>query len=185
MERLTRAAASADMMELARLAALPADRTDEHGVPIAVYAIPRLQGRARAEALRRLERSWKESPHVVSATGLHLMEEIGADVKEMVADAEAAERFARETSVGVKKAGEWIGWGTPLYLVGFGAGKEAGEVRFRAVATSSLPLPLELSLERGSPLGEPFEGLRVALPPLCPDRRQSGGTRGCSWRCFV
>ncbi len=156
LTRLERAVQSKDAAELRALASLDASVTDEHGVPIAVYALPHGNEHRRKALLASIE----SAPHLLSPMGLKL---VGAR-PELVAHAEAA----RAKFDVVPSAGQWIAWGDPLYLVGFAP--SAGDLAFRGVRA-----PSNASIDRGVPLGGPFVNVRVSLPPV--PATESGGNR--------
>ncbi len=167
LARLEKAVQARSAAELRRIAALGYAIADEHGVPLAVYAIPHVAG--RASALKTLGAQVLAEPHAVSATALRLIEslardnrldEVAAALRGAAENAEAGERFqAAYAQLGGVGAGRWLAWGTPLYLVGFAPSARPGELAFRAV-----PAAAGLSLEKGQPLGEPFGALRIELP---------------------
>lgn len=145
LARLERAVQSNDFVTLSALAALPLEITDEHGVPVAAYAAPRINAK-----LRKLE-----SPHLLSPMGLRLINTDPA----LIAHAEAAARFQKEEIHPI--AGQWLAWGEPLYLIGLKPDRSFHAMR----------APPETSLTAGQPLGDPFPNLRITLPVTHPADR--------------
>lgn len=187
LARLEQAVRTRSATEFRRIAALGSAVVDEHGVPLAVYAIPHLPAgapsgagfsprgalaphvRPRVAALQALAAQLLAEPHGVSATGLHLLQALAADnglaelagaLRQAAENADAGERFqGAYPQLGGASAGRWLAWGTPLFLVGFAPSAKPGDLGFRAV-----PAAAGLSLEKGQPLGEPFGALRIQLP---------------------
>jgi len=172
LARLEKAVRARSGEEFRRIAALGYAIADEHGVPLAVYAIPHLAG--RASALKALGAEVLAEPHAVSATALRLLESLARDnrldelagaLRAAAENADAGERFQAEyAQLGGASAGRWLAWGTPLYLAGFAPSARSGELAFRAVRAAA-----GLSLEKGQPLGEPFGPLRIELPARAPE----------------
>ena len=155
-----------------QLARLPANVTDEMAIPIALYAIPRLDAPRRRQTLRRIAAEVFRDPYPYSPAALHLLRSLAAEnrlaevqpgAERLCLDAEAAERFQASYS---RTAGadpsRWLSWGSPLYLVGFRPNVDDSQ-NFYAVASGLLNQ--KLSVAAGQALGEPFPGLRIALPP--------------------
>lgn len=167
----------------ARVAAKPAAVTDDYGVPLALYAIPRLPAGRLGPALAGAIESILATPHVLSPTGLRmavsLAQEHGggsavARLKIPLENAKAAEQFqAAYASAGGASSLRWQSFGDPPFIVGFASTPAPGEFTFRAVRAtdiaSSSPIRPLFSLAEGQSLGEPFPGLRAVLPELNQD----------------
>ncbi len=170
LARLEKAVQARSAGGFRQIAALSSAVVDEHGVPLAVYAIPHLARAERVARLRTLGAEVLAEPHAASATGLHLLESLAATdglgdlagtLREAAEKADAGERFqGAYPQSGAGAAGRWLASGTPLYLVGFAPSASPGELLFRAVRAAA-----GLSLEMGHWLGEPFGTLRIQLPP--------------------
>jgi len=163
----------------ARVAVSPVAITDDYGVPLALYAIPRLPASARAPALAATMRSILSNPNAPSPTALRLSfslaRETGlneaAALETALEDARASEDFQRTyPSTGGASTVRWQTLGEPPFLVGFAATPVPGEFTFRAVRTAdmavTLPIQPRFSSTEGLLLGEPFHGLRATLPEL-------------------
>ena len=160
-----------------RAARQPAGATDDYAVPVALYAVPRVEPRLRMELFQRCLESIEGRPDGVSPTGLSLALSLaresgfGGEVTRLEAlleNARAGEAFqASFASGGGASPSRWQAFGEAPYLVGFAAGTQPGEFVFRAVRA---PQPAagpsgrpRLSLTEGHEVGEPFPGLRVVL----------------------
>ena len=150
--RLEKAVQSKDPVELKALASLSAEITDEHGVPIAAYALPHI---GETQLQNRLTESARQTPHLLSPMGLRL-----AALENMN---EAGLRFQAENPNLHATAGQWLAWGDPLFLVGFASTERRGELAFRAIRAAE-----NMSIANGQPLGDPFINLKIGLPAPPP-----------------
>lgn len=171
--RLEHAVQNNDSGAFLSLAALAPDLTDDLAIPIALYAIPRLDRGARPRLLRATAAAMLSDPHPYSPAALQMLrslaqesqlKDLAARVEKACSNAEAAERFqAAYAHAGGADPARWLSWGTPLFLIGFTPAPD-GSFSFRAVPANQLSVAV--SQDAGYPLGDPFPGLRVQLASM-------------------
>ncbi|MBI4902660.1 MAG: hypothetical protein HY820_03445 [Acidobacteria bacterium] len=160
MKALESAVRSNDAALFRRLAGLPQSATDEHGVPVAVYAIPHLASDEQQRQQVRLRAEAAANPHPLSAMGLRLIHAPAA----LIEAAQQGESFRQQTWKTLPSEGQWLAWGQPLQLIGFAPSTQPGQLVFRAVTA-----PSGLALDKGELLGPPFVNVRAQLPAPAPE----------------
>ena len=176
--RLEQAVQSRDSQAFEALSALPPSATDDEAVPLALYAIPHVAAGRKTAAIRSIATKILSEPCQFSPVALHLLRSLATapefrslapSIDAAIANAEAAERFQADyPRIGDAGSARWLGWGSPLFLIGFAPAPVRGELVFHAVAAAHLSPTV--SLDTGQLLGDSFPRLRIALPPVAPER---------------
>lgn len=165
--------------------AAPAELVDEHGVPLALYAVPPLlEGGLRLKEIAAALSRCAESPAGLPTAALHLVRDLaersgsrGVAVRlaEMIRDREQAEALERDfprLPLAAEHAEPvWAAYGEPPWLVSVARRPGTAEalvavVRAREMLARLGPPAEGAELARGNagaPLGESFPGLRVLL----------------------
>ena len=160
MQTLEAAVQGNDAALFRQLARLPSDATDEHGVPVAVYAIPHLPSNERQVQQARLVAEAVANPHPISPMGLRLIHAPAF----LIELSQQGELFRQQTWKSIPFEGQWLAWGQPLHLIGFAPTARPGQLVFRAV-----PAPAGIAVDQGELLGAPFVNVRAQLPARVED----------------
>jgi len=142
----------------------PFDATDDHGVPLALYA---------AERLKVLPPRVFEQIDALPATALYLLKNITDDsrVLERIAWAERAEAIAPELPALAARfplEDVWAPFGDPPWLAGAVRPLQGGTTILLAAPAAGVLPPIDAA---GAELGATFPGLRVRVPapPSAPN----------------
>lgn len=162
------------------------DLTDENGIPLALYAAPPLlDAGVGKDGILRLIRTTAEKHEWWSPSAVYMIRDLARSVGAHDLDsnlsgqaherekAEALQRdFPSLMSAGHGRHSPWISYGDPSWLVGMVSRPPGTESRVIAVrlrellaATDSYLNGTRLAADQsGELLGDPFPGIRVAIP---------------------
>ncbi len=164
----------------------PPDSIDEHGIPLALYAAPPLLEAASGnEEILTLIRTIAASRRWWSPAALYMLRDLArlagapdleSKLAEQVRESEQAESLQRDfpslMPAGQRGQPSWIAYGEPPWLVGIAVRDPlpeslviAARLRELLARTDSYASGIRLADDRsGEPLGDPFSGIRVAIP---------------------